>query len=57
VTLVKRDATSVTNKPPTAAYGLLESRIVLLNAENMQLSDKLQAALDKIAELTKLKRR
>lgn len=46
---IKRD---VTEKRPSSV-GLLESRIVLLNAENIGLSDKLQAALDKIAELEK----
>jgi len=44
---IKRNVTEI--RP--ASVGMLESRIVLLNAENMQLSDKLQAALDKIAAL------
>ena len=47
---INRDVTE--KRPPSV--GLLESRIVLLNAENIGLSDKLQAALDKIAELEKI---
>lgn len=31
---------------------MLEARIVLLNAENLRLADALQAALDRIAQLT-----
>ena len=45
----KRDATE--NRP--ASVGMLESRIVLLNTENIGLSDRLQSALDKITELEK----
>lgn len=37
------------NRHPSV--GLLESRIVLLNAENIGLSNKLEAALDEIAAL------
>jgi hypothetical protein len=46
---IKRDVTE--NRP--ASVGMLESRIVLLNAENIGLSDRLQAALYKITELEK----
>ena len=33
------------------SYGMLESRVVLLNAENIGLADKLQRALDEAAAL------
>jgi hypothetical protein len=51
--LVKRDdnKTVTKNLETLPAYGMLESRIILLNAENMALSDQLQAALDIIAAL------
>ena len=51
--LVKRDENkSVTKNLETLpAYGMLESRVILLNAENLQLSDQLQAALDAVAAL------
>jgi hypothetical protein len=51
--MVKSDAVTVTDNHVklSPSVGLLESRIVLLNAENMQLSDKLQAALDAVAAL------
>ncbi len=45
---IKRDVTE--NRPPSV--GLLESRIVLLNAENIGLSDKLEAAVDKNMQLS-----
>ena len=49
---VKRDALPVTiNTQSGPSIGLLESRIVLLNAHLIQASDELQAARDKIAEL------
>jgi hypothetical protein len=50
---VKSDVLTVTDNhvAPVPSVGLLESRIVLLNAENMHLSDRLQAALDAYAAL------
>ena len=64
---IKRDDPGVTfNRPmvvgqevPCSAtgtlpsYGMLESRIILLNAGNMRLSDELQDARDQIAALRK----
>ena len=64
---IKRDDPGVTfNRPavigqdvPRSAtdtlpsYGMLESRIILLNAGNMRLSDDLQDARDQIAALRK----
>ncbi len=49
---VKRGA--VTEKDGAAkapSYGMLESRVVLLNAENIGLADTLQKALDEVAAL------
>lgn len=65
--LIKRDDSGVTfNRPPVVgrdgshsatkndpSYGMLESRVVLLNAGNMRLSDDLQDARDQIAALKK----
>ncbi len=54
---IKRDAVTE-NRPASPSsglpsYGMLECRIILLNADNMLLADKLQDALDKIAALEK----
>lgn len=51
--MVKRDEvkTVTKNLEQLPTYGMLESRIIFLNAENMQLSDQLQAALDAVAAL------
>ncbi len=46
---VKRDA--VTEDAAAPSYGMLESRVVLLNAQNMGLADTLQKALDEVAAL------
>jgi hypothetical protein len=43
--------------PGPPSYGMLESRIMLLNAENMGLSNALQAAREKIAALERLLRK
>jgi hypothetical protein len=48
--LSKRDVT----EKELPSYGLLESRIVLLNAENMRLSQDLEAATQQIADLSGL---
>ena len=51
---IKRDEKSVTkNKsvPKSESVGMLESRIVLLNATLLQRSDELDAARDRIATL------
>ena len=60
---IKRDDHGVTFNRPTAighdatatspSYGMLESRIILLNSRNMRLSDDLQDARDQIAALKK----
>lgn len=51
-TLIGQEAPrSATGTLPS--YGMLESRIILLNAGNMRLSDELQDARDQIAALRK----
>lgn len=47
----KRDAVTEDGAVKAPSYGLLESRVVLLNAENMGLADALQSALDEVAAL------
>lgn len=48
---IKRDAVTDHGAVKAPSYGMLESRVVLLNAENIGLADKLQAALDEVAAL------
>jgi len=48
---IKRDAVTDHGPAKVPSYGMLESRAMLLNAENMGLADKLQAALDEVAVL------
>lgn len=60
---IKRDDHGVTFNRPTVighgatatspSYGMLESRIILLNVGNMRLSDELQDARDQITALKK----
>ncbi len=52
---IKRDGVTE-NRPASSSsglpsYGMLECRIILLNADNLRLSDELQDALDQIAAL------
>ena len=67
VTPIKRDDAGVTFNRPTViehgaphnatatspSYGMLESRIILLNSATMRLSDQLDEARDQIAALKK----
>ena len=48
---IKRDAVTDHGVGQSTSYGMLESRVMLLNAENMGLADKLQAALDEVVAL------
>ena len=48
---IKRDAVTEHGAAQAPSYGMLESRVVLLNAENIGLADKLQRALDEAAAL------
>ncbi len=50
---IKRDAVTENSSPTSPSRGMLESRAMLLNAENCRLSEALQEALDKIAVLEK----
>ena len=48
---IKRDAVTDHGPAKVPSYGMLESRVMLLSAENIGLADRLQAALDEVAAL------
>ncbi len=50
---IKRDAVTGNGSSTSPSRGMLESRVMLLNAENLRLSEALREALDRIAALEK----
>ncbi len=50
---IKRDAVTENGSSTSPSRGMLESRVMLLNADNLRLSDALREAFDKIAALEK----
>ena len=50
---INRDAVTENGSSTRPSLGMLESCVMLLNAENLRLADALQEAFDKIAALEK----